>query len=379
MDLIENLKNALNNEEVDIVPAVSVTAAAVEETFPAAGVSWPEAHKDPEQMAKLGIALHEQAGLECARIPFDLTAEAEAMGCEVDLRDANEHIPEITSSPYFDDLESVEVNDDFLESGRIPVVAEACQIAREKYTEVPLIAGQIGPFTLLGQIVGIEYLMKCLATNPEEVKRGVDKCADAVIEVVKAYNTLDIQGDCMYEPSVAADLLPPEMFDDIVAKPLERVAKAADFNIVLHVCGDTTPILKNSLNLGYNGFSFEDSVNAKHANKVKYELKSNTQLVGNVATDTLFKGDLEGVRQESFKALDRGIDILGSSCCVPPGTPLKAIEAMVKARDEYYEKGLDKTRQINEDNLSWTPDYIDIPLPVANICEMQTLKTYKTI
>ena len=221
--------------------------------------------------------------------------------------------------------------------------------------------------------------MKCLATNPEEVKRGVDKCADAVIEVVKAYNTLDIQGDCMYEPSVAADLLPPEMFDDIVAKPLERVAKAADFNIVLHVCGDTTPILKNSLNLGYNGFSFEDSVNAKHANKVKYELKSNTQLVGNVATDTLFKGDLEGVRQESFKALDRGIDILGSSCCVPPGTPLKAIEAMVKARDEYYEKGLDKTRQINEDNLSWTPDYIDIPLPVANICEMQTLKTYKTI
>ena len=38
MDLIENLKNALNNEEVDIVPAVSVTAAAVEETFPAAGI-----------------------------------------------------------------------------------------------------------------------------------------------------------------------------------------------------------------------------------------------------------------------------------------------------------------------------------------------------
>ena len=379
MNLIDNLEDAFKGKEVEKVPAASIVSVALIEGMEKANSGFPESHINAEKMVALGESAHKYAGLESINIPFDLAIEAEAMGCEVDLRDANEHIPEITSSPYFDDLESVEVNDDFLESGRIPVVAEACQIAREKYTEVPLIAGQIGPFTLLGQIVGIEYLMKCLATNPEEVKRGVDKCADAVIEVVKAYNTLDIQGDCMYEPSVAADLLPPEMFDDIVAKPLERVAKAADFNIVLHVCGDTTPILKNSLNLGYNGFSFEDSVNAKHANKVKYELKSNTQLVGNVATDTLFKGDLEGVRQESFKALDRGIDILGSSCCVPPGTPLKAIEAMVKARDEYYEKGLDKTRQINEDNLSWTPDYIDIPLPVANICEMQTRKTYKTI
>lgn len=180
----------------------------------------------------------------------------------------------------------------------------------------------------------------------------------------------------MYEPSVAADLLPPDLFDEFVGRPLERIAKAADFNMVLHVCGDTTPILKNTLNLGYNGFSFEDCVNVKEANKIKYNLNSDTQLVGNVATDSLFHGKLESIREESFRALDNGIDILGSSCCVPPGTPFKAIQAMVNARDEYYELGLEYRREKNENDLSWKPVYEDVELPVANVHHMTSIKKH---
>lgn len=374
MDLIENLEKAFAGKEVEKVPAASIVSVALVEGMEKTGAGFPESHTNAEKMLQLGESAHRFAGVESINLPFDLAIEAEAMGCKVDLRDANEHIPEIIESPFFDDIESVELCDDFLSNGRIPVVAEAVKLGREKYPDVPTVAGQIGPFTLLGQIVGIEYLMRCLATNPEQVKEGVEICADAVIEVVKAYNTLDVQGDCMYEPSIAADLLPPEMFDDFVTKPLERIAKAADFNIVLHVCGDTTPILKHTLDLGYNGFSFEDSVNAKEANRIKYDLKSNTQLVGNVATDSLFQGKMESIREETFRALDRGIDILGSSCCVPPGTPLKAMKCMVNARDEYYEKGMDFKREQNEEALSWVPSYEEIELQVANIHEMAKMK-----
>lgn len=377
MDLIENLANAFAGKEVEKVPAASIVSVALIEGMEKTGAGFPDSHTNAEKMVALGESAHKYAGVESINIPFDLAIEAQAMGCEVDLRDANEHIPEITASPFFDDLSSVDLCDDFLSNGRIPVVAEACQIAREKYPDVPLVAGQIGPFTLLGQIVGIEYLMKCLATNPEEVKKAVNICADAVIEVVKAYNELDVQGDCMYEPSIAADLLPPEMFDEIVKYPLRRIASKADFNIVLHVCGDTTPILEHTLDLGYNGFSFEDCVNVKDANKIKYDLKSDTQLVGNVATDSLFKGAYESIREESFKALDSGIDILGSSCCVPPGTPLKAMETLVKARDEYYELGKQATRLKNERDLSWIPTYMDVPLPVANCHDMPPHKDKK--
>ena len=374
MDLIENLENAFAGKEVEKVPAASIVSVALVEGMEKTGAGFPESHTNPEKMLQLGESAHRFAGVESINLPFDLAIEAEAMGCKVDLRDANEHIPEIIESPFFDDIESIELCDDFLSNGRIPVVAEAVKLGREKYPDVPMVAGQIGPFTLLGQIVGIEYLMRCLATNPEEVKQGVETCADAVIEVVKAYNTLDIQGDCMYEPSIAADLLPPEMFDEFVTEPLKRISKAADFNMVLHVCGDTTPILNHTLDLGYNGFSFEDCVNVKDANKIKYDLNSNTQLVGNVATDSLFHGKMESIREETFRALDNGIDILGSSCCVPPGTPLKAMECMVKARDEYYEKGMDYKREQNELNLSWKPSYQEVVLPVANIHNMTAVK-----
>ena len=236
MDLIDNLANAFAGKEVEKVPAASIVSVALMEGMEKTGAGFPESHTNAEKMVALGESAHKYAGVESINLPFDLAIEAEAMGCTVDLRDANEHIPEITASPFFDDLSGVELCDDFLSNGRIPVVAEACQIAREKYPDVPLISGQIGPFTLLGQIVGIEYLMKCLATNPNEVKVAVNKCADAVIEVVKAYNELDVQGDCMYEPSIAADLLPPEMFDEIVKYPLKSIADAADFIIVLVVC-----------------------------------------------------------------------------------------------------------------------------------------------
>ncbi len=374
MDLIENLENAFAGKEVEKVPAASIVSVALVEGMERSGAGFPESHTNAEKMLTLGESAHKYAGVESINLPFDLAIEAEALGCKVDLRDANEHIPEIIESPFFDDITSVELCDDFLNNGRIPVVAEAVELGREKYPDVPMIAGQIGPFTLLGQIVGIEYLMRCLATNPEEVKEGVEICADAVIEIVKAYNTLDIQGDCMYEPSIAADLLPPEMFDDFVTKPLERIAKKADYNMVLHVCGDTTPILDHTLNLGYNGFSFEDCVNVKEANKIKYDLESNTQLVGNVATDSLFHGKMNSIRAETFRALDRGIDILGSSCCVPPGTPLDAMKCMVKARDEYYEKGMDFKRQQNESDLSWKADYKEIIPTVANIHEIRRMK-----
>ena len=105
MDLIENLKAALNGEEVEKVPAISATAAAVEEAFPGAEVSWPSAHQDAQEMARLGISLHKQAGLECARVPFDLTAEAEAFGCTVDLggiyRNSQKRIPRSTCSSRY--------------------------------------------------------------------------------------------------------------------------------------------------------------------------------------------------------------------------------------------------------------------------------------
>ena len=133
MNLKENLENALSGEDVEVKPVISVTQAGIIEAMEQTNASWPEAHTNPEQMAILGSSLHELAGLECARIPFGLTVEAQSMGAEVNLGN-NERTPEVTGTP-FESADDIEAPDDFLENGRIPVVLEAIDILKEKYVK----------------------------------------------------------------------------------------------------------------------------------------------------------------------------------------------------------------------------------------------------
>ncbi|SRR5450759_3271353 len=98
MTLKERLLNALEGKKVDKVPVCSVTQTGIVELMDEVGASWPEAHSDPEKMAKLAIANYELSGLEAVRLPYCLTVLAEATGCEVNMGTKNRqllllHIP----------------------------------------------------------------------------------------------------------------------------------------------------------------------------------------------------------------------------------------------------------------------------------------------
>ena len=146
MNYKENLKNALTGQTVERKPFVSVTQLGTIDAMKHYGLKWPDAHQDANQMATLASSLYELAGLECARLPFCLTVEAEALGCDVNLG-SNERVPEVEISP-FEYADDIEATDDFTKRGRIPVVLEAIDILKEKYEELPIIVGITGPFTL---------------------------------------------------------------------------------------------------------------------------------------------------------------------------------------------------------------------------------------
>src|SRR5690606_41636242 len=71
----------------DALPICSVTQTGIVELMDEVGAPWPEAHSDPDKMAKLAIANYELSGLEAVRVPYCLTVLAEAMGCEVNMGD----------------------------------------------------------------------------------------------------------------------------------------------------------------------------------------------------------------------------------------------------------------------------------------------------
>lgn len=337
MDLIENLNAALSGEEVEKVPVISATAAAIEEAFPGANVSWPSAHQDAEEMARLGISLHEQAGLECARVPFDLTAEAEAFGCEVDLGDM-EATPTLRSHAPFDDVEDLEVPDDFANQGRLPIIVESIEILKNEHPEVPVVVGMAGPFTLAGHLLGVEDLVKMLKTDSFVVEDVVEIALDAQTELVEAFNDVGVDVICVADPTSSPELLDPNDFSDFAQPSLEDLSGEMDCKSILHICGNSRPILEDMLNSGFSGISFEEAVDVVEAKQVKEDEGSETVLVGNVSTSqTLFSKPVEEVKAEATQALEKGINVLAPSCGIAPKSPLKNLQAFVEARDEFYQ------------------------------------------
>jgi len=352
MNLKENLLKVLSGENVDVTPVISVTQIGIVEAMKKTDAYWPEAHTDPEKMATLGSSLYELAGLECARIPFCLTVEAEAMGCKVDLG-TQEKTPLVMESP-FESAGDIEIPSDFLKKGRIPAVLEAVKILKEKYGDnLPVIVGITGPFTLTGHLLGVEKLVRYMRLRPGDIELAVDKVLEVSIEYANALSEVGPDIICVADPTSATELINPLQFKTLVKPRLEDLSAEIDTKRVLHICGSAGPILKDMASAGYDGLSLEEKVDIK---MVKEELNGGRKimrvggrtmsmggagkapkLIGNISSSqTLFRTSPDEVKEKVSSALEAGVDILAPSCGLAPRSPLENIKAMIQGRNEYY-------------------------------------------
>jgi [methyl-Co(III) methanol-specific corrinoid protein]:coenzyme M methyltransferase len=351
MNLKNNLLKVLSGEEVDVTPVVSVTQIGVVEAMEKTGAFWPEAHTDAEKMAKLGSSLYELAGLECAKIPFCLTVEAEAMGCKVDL-EGNDKTPEVSETP-FKSGNDITVPADFLSSGRIPVVLEAVEKLKEEYADnLPIIVGMTGPFTLAGHLLGVENLVRYMKTSPNEVEAALENSLDACMDYAEALSEVKPDVICVADPTAAPELIDPLQFKSVVKPRLEDLANTIKTKKVLHICGSTQPIIRDMASIGYDGISVEEKVDIARAKQdvekggkimrvggktMSIGGDSSSKIVGNISTtQTLFTGSPEEVKAEVKRALEAGVDIVAPGCGLAPRSPIENIKAMVEGRNEFY-------------------------------------------
>ncbi|MBR2255180.1 MAG: hypothetical protein IJ856_05145 [Candidatus Methanomethylophilaceae archaeon] len=67
----------------DSHPPALFTQTGTVPMMDACGCSWPEANFDADMMVRLALQPSELFGFATARVPFDITAEAERLGCTV--------------------------------------------------------------------------------------------------------------------------------------------------------------------------------------------------------------------------------------------------------------------------------------------------------
>ncbi|MFX1474619.1 MAG: uroporphyrinogen decarboxylase family protein [Promethearchaeota archaeon] len=323
-------------DRVPVIPQITYTTAQL------TGVGLVEALHSPEKTAKALLAGQREleydaiyAGWESS---FNLLAEA--MGCT--MRYPEDDVPQVTSHIVQDssDLDKVPIPDPE-RAGRIPIHIETVKIVkREVGGKVPIFCYVPGPFTLAGQIHGVNKLM--IATIRD--RKFVDDLTRITTEASKSYVEANIRAGAdvivAADPTASSSLISPEMFKTLAAPCLEEVLAVGVKNGVipaLHVCGQTTPILELMCDTGAKILEIDHLVDL---GKAKQEVGDRVCLQGNIdPTDLLLTGTPEAVEQAAKSCIEqaaaKGRFILSSGCEIPPLAPLPNIQAMVNAAKKY--------------------------------------------
>jgi [methyl-Co(III) methanol-specific corrinoid protein]:coenzyme M methyltransferase len=337
----ERVISAMKLEELDRPPVAVFPQAATTGQMDKVGAAWPEAHKSAALMAKLGAAQADLFGFECVRAPFCLTAEAERLGCKVQV-DKKDAAPMIKVHPFkfdpmtgeYDDPSALMAPEEFLKGGRPAEAVKAIGLLKKSHGDkYAVVAGNTGPFTLAGHLISTENAVFGMMMAPEEVSRWVG----AITPLVKAYSQAlaDAGADViqMSEPSASTDMIAPDMFDDASGTSLKgSLAKVKGAFTSLHICGDTLPIIDAMIGVGVTGLSIEEKVDPVEGVK---KVAGRCALIGNVGSvRPLFQGTPEEVKAAAIKCAKAGFSVISSGCGIAPATTdanMKALAEAIKA------------------------------------------------
>ncbi|HSV42665.1 MAG TPA: MtaA/CmuA family methyltransferase [Methanomassiliicoccales archaeon] len=319
---------ALEMKPLDRPPVVCFTQAVTVDVMEAAKVFWPDAHTDAKKMAELSAAIPKVTGMECVRLPYCLTVEAEIMGCQVDLGKLD-RTPMVKKHGYEADSE-VRIPADVVHSGRAKTVVEAIKLLKKMVgKEYPIVVGTTGPLTIAGHLVGTENLLLWMITDPEPVKKFIKISAELERKYIKALADAGADVIVMSDPSASTDMLSAEMFDEF-AKPAikEAFADAGKAKTVLHICGDTTILLDHMIATGADGLSIEEKVSPEKAVEL---VAGRAALVGNIGVvRPLLRGTPEDCEKEARRVKKAGFNLVAPGCGLAARVPLANIQAMVK-------------------------------------------------
>ncbi|MGQ9469825.1 MAG: uroporphyrinogen decarboxylase family protein [Nitrososphaerales archaeon] len=308
---------------------------------------WPEAHKNPEKMAKLGAALHELTGLECVNVPFELTLEAEALGIELEFFEGKIKWPSVRRYwvKKVEDLKIPERPEEMRERGRVPVVCEAIKILKKRYEgKVPIIASIDFPYQAIGgYIVDTSTWYKYMRSEPKVVHSFMSVLTPLFTEVAVAY--LEAGADVVTYREEASSLanIHPKTFREFVMPYLkDSIARARKYGrVILHCCGNLwSPTVENVSGLiecDPNALTVEEATPMIKVREIANKLKGPLYPIGGnlSAFETLYKGPIEKIRDRVKKAIEEGCDMVAPGCDIWLETPTEHIKAFVNAVIEF--------------------------------------------
>lgn len=306
------------------------------------GISLRDFCQSGELMADAQYAAWERFKYDVVDLENGTAAMAEACGCEVEYPLDGPPCVVKPALASLDDLDSLRPVDP-TRDGKLPELLKATRLMRERLAGRACIVGESdqGPFDLAALLVGMESWLVVLMT-PEQhaaAHRLLAYAMEQVSSLALAQAAAGADFTEIGDPLGGPDVCSPKVYREF-AFPYERQL-AAQLNsrgipLILHMCGDATPIIADMASTGAPMLEVDYKIDAW---RCRAATENGPVLVGNIdPSGVMALGTPDQVFAKSREAIEqlgpRGRFILSPGCTLPATTPPENTAAMIAAAIE---------------------------------------------
>ncbi len=306
---------------IAVYPGLALTGATVRDV-----VSSTQAQYEAQ------LVLHERYRTRVVLTAMDLSAEAEAFGCEIHLSDTE--IPTVTGRRVTNQEEARALAVPKPGDGRTGIYLETARRLRQLPDRSLVLGGCIGPFSLAARLAGVSEALELTLAEPELMHRLLEKSTLFLLAYAQAFRAAGADGLLMAEP--AAGLLSPRGMSAFSSTYIRRIVEALNdghFALVLHNCAAKLVHLSAMLEAGTSICHVGAPMDLPAA------LSKTTPgivLCGNLDPSAVFcqaaPAEVRSRTQELLAATKAFPNfIVSSGCDVPPGAPLANLDAFYAA------------------------------------------------
>lgn len=330
--------DALNGEPEDRVPICPSISGWAAVNF--SSVPLVETARDPIRIIDAQIKAMETVGYDAFFACADALYVPEAFGCNVRFTATGPIADPLTieiNRP--EDLSRIRIPDP-RKDGRFPVILEAIHGLNEFCRgDLPIFGLFEAAFTTTCRLFEPDLVLRMVYKNQPTLERLLDKVNDFLIGFGLALIESGANVIFLPDPTASSTMISPMMFRQFVLPRLKGLISKLNVPCILHICGNTSPILELMEETGAAVLSLDQCM-ALSESRMKVP---RAVLGGNVdPIESLLMGTPEKVAEDTLHCLrTAGTSrfILMSGCGVPPKTPVANLKAMVETAKAY---GLDR-------------------------------------
>lgn len=199
-----------------------------------------------------------------------------------------------------------------------------------------------GVLTTAGYLRGIEQLLMDMLLEPELANKAISRGREYCDGVMRATHAGNSDFVTCTDPVSSAALITPEMFTEYNLEPTKKnIAgwkKDLGIPVLLHICGETTPMLDHFAETGTDIMSLDHIVDMAEARRI---VGRKMTLMGNLDPVALMQGGTPASINKAAKkcigeAGAKGMFVLGPGCAMPRDTPKENVRALTDASKQYH-------------------------------------------